>query len=174
MKNKLVQGLAALFLVAVLVLAIVFNRGQVLKFETIDQGEFLDSYIGSIQPNMLIISQKGNIANPGKGVQFPFELVEKLRYIDYEEFLVIILFRGLTGSFSEKFTIDPSMVLRSSNRVIIKTTLGEPPKESGVGFLQSYPYRIIKISKSGHWNREITFILDIGGKAVDKQKHFVP
>ncbi len=174
MKNRFILGAAALFITIALVSFFVFNRAQDLKFETIDQGEILDGYIGSKQPNVLILSQNGSINNPGKDVQFPNELAEKLRSVDYDKFFVIILFRGDTPGFNEKYTIDALSIIRSRNRVIIKTSLGNPSDETIIGLLHSYPYRIIKVSKSGQWNQEITFILDVDGKEMDRQKLFVP
>jgi hypothetical protein len=171
-KDKLLPSLAILLIVFAFAFVTVFNRAQVLKFETIEEGECLGSCLRPEQPGMVIISQLADVDSPSQGLQLPDDLAEKLHAIDYQKYFVAVLFHGLTGSSVPLVNINPLMITHAREKVTIYAFLSRPSRIMGQIVLS--PYRIIKASKGGQWNSEVTFILNVGFKEMDRQTSFVP
>jgi hypothetical protein len=172
MKEKLILSTAIMLIVFELAFATIFNRAQVLKFETIEKGERLGIYYGPEHPHMMIIAQLADIDKPIDGLQFSPELVGKLRAINYQKYFVAILFHGMIGYLDPDVNINPQWITHSRERVNIHAFLSKQPRL--MGMILSSPYRIIKVSKTGQWNSEVTFILNVGLKEMDRQTRFVP
>jgi hypothetical protein len=170
---KIVGGLLGL-----LMLVLIVSRPQELElpFETIAQGVGFPtgrSYSGE-EPNLLIITKPEEVDAPGLEVQFPSELAEQLRAIDYKRSFLIVVFRGLLSAQSPKYTIDILQVSRSGEEARLKVHFGEPrPDEIRLPAFSS-PYHIIAVSKEGEWARDVRFVLEVDGQAVKEQTHFIP
>jgi hypothetical protein len=171
-----VVAAAATLTLSVLYLAACQSQEIELPFQTIAQGEGFPtgrSYPGE-KPDLLIITAPEEVDTPGLEVQFPPDLAEQLRAVNYNDRFVIIVLRGQLGGTSPSYAIDVLEVVRSGNRVVVRTHFGELGPEEGVLMAFSSPYHILTVAKAGTWNQKIRFILEEDGKMVKERTHFVP
>lgn len=158
-----------------------------LPFETIAAGPFVRSegkvrgspYMmvhGPVteEPAILIIAAPDQVNTPGLGVQFPSDLADQLRAIDYGQQFVIAVFRELLDGQSPEYTAEIRQVLRQGDKVVVQAHFGKPGPESGRFPAFSRPYRIIAVSKEGQWDQEIRFVLKVDDWVVSERTHFVP
>jgi len=146
---------------------------QDLPFETVtsDLGG-----LGYMQedPNLLIITGPEEVDTPGLDVQFPADLAEQLRAVDYQRNFVVVVFRGLLGARSASWTAEVRQVTRYGAKVILIAHFEEPGPGVRRTYVPSSPYQVVTISKEGEWARLIRFVLEANGEEVKECNHFVP
>ena len=177
-KRRLIIIIAVLLGGAGVVLILTARQlsGTELPFETVaeDYGFFGGQGYVSEEPNLIVITTPEGVDSPGLGVEFGPELSSKLRDLDYEHRIAIVVLRGLIGGTSSEFTVDILQITRSGSRVILKTHFGTPGPGKGSLPATSSPYHIIALSKEGQWGQDIHFILEVDGKKAQALVKFVP
>lgn len=167
--------LAALLLVAAgVILAACRPQQTELPFETIAQSEGFTTGRSPADPNLVVISSPEQVDSPGLDIQFPSDLAEQLRAVDYKTHFVIAVFRGTLTITSPRLTVDILRIVRQGNRVVLQTHFGDSVIGTRILPAFSSPYHIITVSKEGEWSRDIRFVLEVDEKEVAERTYFIP
>lgn len=171
-------GLTILAAFALVDLAACRPDGIELSFETIAEGHSAGypdgrGYSGE-EPDLLFITAPEEVDTPDAEVQFGSDLGEQLRAVDYSNKFVIVVFRGLMTVLSPSYTVDILQVVRTGNRVVVRTHFGAPGPQQGAFPALSSPYHIIAVPMQGMQGQEIRFVLEVDGQVVKERTHFIP
>lgn len=139
-----------------------------LSFETIAQGDgfYAGRGYGGEEAALLVIASPEAVDKPGLDVQFPSELADQLRQLDYDRFFAILVLQGLktTGGFS----VTVQRISRENNQVTVQVQFIEPGPGTRITGAFTSPYHLVAASKQGKWGQQINFVLvaDSGEVAV--------
>ena len=144
-----------------------------LPFETIEQ----DVYAGdtgilydSHEPGMVIISRLEEIDNLDGMVNKAG--LRQLQALDYSQYFSLAAFQGKKGSTG--YDIQVNHIGRIGNTVNVYAQLHEPPPDKPVGAMETSPYHLVKVQKTGSWGQDITFNLFSGETLVASLSHTIP
>ncbi len=161
-----------------LVLLLIFTacqpQEQELSFETISQdvGFWTGRSYGGEEPNLLIIAGPKEVDTPGWDIQFPAELADQLRTLDYSRVFAILVLQGLQGSTGYNATV--RQVTRQGNQVAVKAEFVTPAPETFIMPAFTSPYHLIAVSKAGAWGEPVRFVLVVNDKVVAETTHVIP
>lgn len=145
-----------------------------LPFETIAQGDgfYTGRGYGEEEPNLLIIAGPDEIDKPGLDIQFPLEVADQLRHLDYDRFFAVLVLQGLksTGGFS----VTVQRISRENNQVTVQVQFIEPGPGAWITGAFTSPYHLIAVSKRGEWRQQIRFVLVTNSEEVAETSHFIP
>ncbi len=145
-----------------------------LPFETIAQGDgfYTGRSYGGEGPNLLIITELNEVDSPGLDVEFPPELADQLRHLDYNRFFAVLVLQGLksTGGFS----VTVQRISRENNQVTVQIQFIEPGPGAWITGAFTSPYHLIAVSKRGEWRQQIRFVLVTNSEEVAETSHFIP
>jgi len=143
-----------------------------LPFETIAQEEWgkANKPYEPREPGMVIISRAGEIINLDGMVSD--ESVRQLQTLDYGQYFAITVFQGRKGSTG--YDIQVNRIGRSENIVNVYAQLDNPPPDIEAGAMETSPYHLVKVQKTGSWGQEITFNLFAGETLVASLVHTIP
>lgn len=145
-----------------------------LPFETIAQGDgfYTGRGYGGEEPNLLIITGLNEVDSPGLDVEFPPELADQLRQLDYDRFFAILVLQGLKHQGGYSITVQ--RVVRQDDRVNVHAEFTKP--EPGTRRIQAFtsPYHLIAVSKQGEWGQQFRFVLIADSEEVAETSHFIP
>ena len=121
-----------------------------------------------------MITRPEQVDAPELDVQFPSDLAEQLRAVDYQNRLVVVAFRGVLTGTSPKLDVEVLRIVRDRDRVVVQAHFGalEPGNLVLPGF--SSPHHAVSVSKEGEWSRDIRFILEVDEKEVAERTYFIP
>ena len=174
-KANLRVVLAALMLAALgASLAACRPRQIELPFETIAKSEGFGTGRSPADPNFLVIAEPEEVDSPGLDVQFPSDLAEQLRAVDYRSNFVIAVFRGRLSILSPKLDVEVLRVVRDGETVIVKARFGDSVIGERISPAFSSPYHIVAVSKEGEWSRDISFVLEVGGEEMAERTYLIP
>ncbi|HEY4761224.1 MAG TPA: protease complex subunit PrcB family protein [Thermoguttaceae bacterium] len=174
---NLVKVLLSLLIIALLIgPAACRPQEQELAFEVLAQGEgFAPSRMyAEREPDFLIITKPDEVDNPALDVQYPPDLIDQIRAVDYQNKIVLVVLRGSIGALSPEYTVEVLEVVRAGDNVVLKTHFGNPSPESVTLSAFSSPYQVVTVKRDGRWEQNIKFVLEVDGKAVKEHTHFIP
>jgi hypothetical protein len=146
-----------------------------LSFETIEQDVYavgpgtLTTYEPR-EPGMVVISRVGEMDNLDGLVSE--EGMRQLQALDYSQYFALAAFQGQKGSIG--YDIQVNRIGRLGDTVNVYAQLNEPSPDIAVGAMNTSPYHVVKVQKSGSWNQNITFNLFSGDKLVASLTHSIP
>ncbi len=171
MKHSKIAMLLGLLLLAITACQ---PQEEKLPFETIAQGDgfFTGRSYGGEEPNLLIITEPNEVDSPGLDVEFPSELANQLRHLDYDRFLAVLVLQGLKHQGGYSVTVQ--QIVRRDDRVNVYVEFTSP--EPGTRRIQAFtsPYHLVVVSKEGKWGRQIKFILISDSEPVAEAAYFIP
>lgn len=149
-------------------------REQNLSFETISQGDgfYTGQGYGGGKPNLLVITDPDEIDNPGLDVQFPAELADQLRQLDYGRIFAILVLQGQKGSTGYAVTVQ--QITRQGSQITVKAEFVEPSPGTFIKPAFTSPYHLVAVSKEGKWGQQIKFVLVANDEPVAETRHFIP
>jgi hypothetical protein len=145
-----------------------------LPFDTIAQDDGFATGRSPADPNLVVISNPEQVDSPGLDVQFPSNLAEQLRAVDYQTHFVIAVFRGTLRGRSPKLDVEVLRIVRDRDRVVVQARFGHSVVGERSFPAFSSPYHIITVSKEGKWSRDIRFTLKVDEKEVVERTYFIP
>jgi hypothetical protein len=148
-----------------------------LPFQTIAEGEVVGDYgygYSKEEPDLLIITAPAAVDSPGIDIQFSADLADQLREVDYDHNIIIVVFRGLIGALGSSYNVNILQVVRSGDRVVIRTHFGVPGPEEGSLPSFSSPYHIIAVPRQGMQEQKIRFILEVDGQVAKERTYSIP
>jgi hypothetical protein len=147
---------------------------QNLPIETISQGDGFYTSQGYSQeePALLVIVNPDEVDKPGFDVQFPLELADQLRHLDYNHYFAILVFQGLKHQGGYSVTIQK--VTREDDQVYVHAEFISP--EPGSRRIQAFtsPYHLISVSKESTWDDQFNFLLIVDDKPAVEATHMIP
>ena len=177
-KSHLFKALLLFIVAVVLLLGLPACKPQEqeLSFEVLAQGEgFAPSRMyAEREPDFLIITTLDEVDNPALDVQYPPDLVEQIRAVDYQNKFVLVVLRGSIGALSPEYTVEVLEAVRAGDNVVLKTHFGNPSPESATLSAFSSPYQVVTVKKDGRWGQDIHFVLEVDGTAVKERTQFIP
>ncbi len=145
-----------------------------LPFETIAQGDgfYTGRGYGEEEPNLLIIAGPDEIDKPGLDIQFPLEVADQLRHLDYDRFFAVLVLQGLKAQGGYSVTVQ--RIVRQDDQINVYVEFNSP--EPGTRRIQAFtsPYHLIAVSKRGEWRQQIRFVLVTNSEKVAETSHFIP
>lgn len=145
-----------------------------LSFETIAQGDgfYAGRGYGGEEPALLVIASPEEADKPGLDVQFPSELADQLRTLDYTRNFVVLVLQGQKRSTGYAVTV--KRIVRQRNQVTIDAEFVEP--SLGVRRKPAFtsPYHLVVVPKEGQWGQEVKFVLVVNGETVAETTYFIP
>ena len=161
------------------------NTPTTLEFELIEEGDSLNgrsftyetqgiAYEGK-EPNILVIASIESISSPGLNIRFPPDLQAKLLGVDYDEKLVVVIFRGAMGDiFQSPLITLESVSWNGRDEVIIKVVFRDTSKDTIALPAISSPYYVAAVDKPVVEGQDVRFILQSGGEVVAEQTIYFP
>lgn len=145
-----------------------------LSFETIAQGDgfYTGRGYGEEKPALLVIASPEEADKPGLDVQFPSELADQLRTLDYTGNFVALVLQGQKRSTGYAVTV--KQIVRQGNQVAIDAEFVEPLPGTRRNPAFTSPYHLVAIVKDGQWGQEVKFVLVVNGATVAETTHFIP
>lgn len=145
-----------------------------LSFETIAQGDgfYAGRGYGGEEPALLVVASPEAVDKPGLDVQFPSELADQLRQLDYDRFFAILVLQGQKRSTG--YAVSIKRIVRQGNQVTIDAEFVEPSPGTRIKPAFTSPYHLVAVSKERQWGQEVTFVLVVNGKTVAETTHFIP
>lgn len=126
------------------------------------------------EPSMDVLASAEEADSFIQDVGAPPEIGDLLNSVNYDENIVVIIYRGEVPGSSPTYNPEILETVRKGNQVIVHALFSEPGDDELVGFLENSPYTIISISKTGEWGQVINFVLNVDGEVIAKVKHYVP
>jgi hypothetical protein len=150
------------------------TREQELSFETIAQGDgfYTGQGYGGEKPNLLVTASLDEINKPGLDVQFPSEVADQLRQLDYDRFFTILVLHGRVGSTRVSVTVQ--QITRQDEKVTIRAEFVKPSPGTRSEPAFTSPYHLVAVSKRGEWGQQIHFVLVVDSEEVAETSHFIP
>ncbi len=147
-------------------------QGTVLSFETIEQEDYSGTGIiyESKNPGIIIVSSTGDINNL-KGLVSENSL-NQLGSLNYDQYFAIAAFQGHKGGTGHSIQIN--QVVRSENSINVFVTIHDPKPDEPTGAMETSPYHLVRIQKTGNWGQEITFNLRTDSQLVATAVHTIP
>lgn len=146
-------------------------QSEELSFETIAQsdGFYTGRGYGGEEPALLVIASPEEIDKPGLDVQFPSELADQLRTLDYTRNFVVLVLQGQKRSTGYAVTV--KHIVRQGNQVTIEAEFVEPSPDTFRKPAFTSPYHLVAVSQEGQWGQEIKFVLVVNGETVAETTH---
>jgi hypothetical protein len=147
-------------------------EGDKLPFETLSQTGLGDwgTYFDSKDPNIMVV------ASPDETAQLigtnGDSLLQYVSTLDYGRYFVVFVNRGRQGYIGFNTTIDA--ISRSGDVVNVYVTFTDPKPDQPVGAMESDAYHLVKVEKTGDWNRDIRFNLIVQDQNLVSLTHFIP
>ncbi len=147
-------------------------EGIDLSFETIEQLEWSPEgrYFESGGPGVIIASETDDISDLIGLVSA--DCIDKLEKLNFDKSFVIGVFHGWRPSTGYGIQID--RLIRSENSVNIFITLHEPKPNEPTGAMETSPYHVVKLQKTGSWGQNIIFNLIADNLTVASVTHMIP
>ena len=143
-----------------------------LPFETIGQKEW--SGTGKPyelrEPNLVIISRPEEVDHLNGWITE--DARNKLLAVDYSDYFALLVLQGLKPSTDYKVSIN--RITRIESIVNIYVEFLEPEPNKSVGAMETSPYHLVKVQKTGSWGQEITFNLFAGETFITSLSHAIP
>jgi hypothetical protein len=156
--------------------------GTILPFTTLAQGAQLRLNQSLDPPKEFIITNTQEVdaalrhaAGDPLRLAISPQLIEQLRQIDYSRSFAILALQG--GQGTSGYSITVNQVVQQGDRVLVLASLvrpedrGDPAAHSAV---ETDPYHLIVIPKTGTWGQDVRFELVDKGKVVAETTHFIP
>jgi len=145
-----------------------------LPFETIAQGDgfYTGQGYGREEPNLLVIAGPDEVEKPGLGVQFPLEIVDQLRQLDYDRYFAILVLHGHVGSTGVSVIVE--QITRQDKEVVVQAKFVRPAPGTRTMPAFTSPYHLVAVSKQGKWGQQIRFVLVTDSEEVAETSHFIP
>lgn len=142
--------------------------------ETIAQGDgfYTGQGYGREEPNLLVIAESDEVDKPGLDVQFPLEIADQLRQLDYDRFFAVLVLHGHIGSTGVSVTVQ--QIMRQDKKVTVLTEFVRPAQGTRMMPAFTSPYHLVAVSKQGEWEQQIRFVLVVDGEEVAETDHFIP
>jgi|WetSurMetagenome_2_1015567.scaffolds.fasta_scaffold501108_1 hypothetical protein len=148
-------------------------QGTVLSFETIEQQDY-SSGTGILYdpetPGIMIVSKVEDISSLNELVAE--NSLSQLRSLNYDQYFAIAVFQGLKRDTGHGIQID--QVVRRENSVNIFVSIHDPKPGEPTGAMETSPYHLVRIQKTGNWGQEITFNLMADDQLVTSAVHMIP
>ena len=143
-----------------------------LSFETIEQRDYSGTGITyeSTEPGIVIIFRIEDIDSL-KGLVTD-DSINQLQNLDYNQYFALAAFQGRKDSTD--YSIEVNHVGRIGNSVNVYAQLHEPSPDIAVLAMETSPYHLVKIQKTGSWGQDITFNLFSGDKLVASLAYTIP
>ncbi len=142
-----------------------------LPFKAIAQDDGGLDYVKE-EPNLLIIAESEKVATPELDIQFPSELADELRTLDYDRFFAILVLQGLKHQGGYSVTVQ--QINRQDAQVNVQAEFVSPAPGTRRTQAFTSPYHLVAISKKGAWGQQIRFVLMVDGEPVAETIHFIP
>jgi hypothetical protein len=145
-----------------------------LSFETIAQGDgfYAGRGYGGEEPALLVIASPEEADKPGLDVQFPSELADQLRTLDYARNFVVLALQGQKRSTGYAVTV--KRIVRQGNQVTIDAEFVEPSSGTRRKPAFTSPYHLVAVSKERQWGQEVKFVLVVNDESVAETTHAIP
>lgn len=144
------------------------NLTRTISFEVLGQG---DSLTANLENPALLIA--GTLDETKSFMQWidDAELNAKIAQVDFQQELVIALFRGKFGSSG--YGITTQRVQSTATGVQITAKLEDPPADQNVSSVISYPYQIITIPRDqiDLTSKPVWSLLDTTGETLAQTRY---
>lgn len=133
-------------------------NGEVdVPFETIAVGELGMRIISGspMNPHLVLLTsleQIGDIAN-----WLPVEALADLQQVDFEQYAVVVLFRGRQGSTNYQTVIE--RITRQDNNLLVSAQFWYPNPMYESGAAETSPYHLVKVDKQHIPSRSVELAL---------------
>jgi len=139
----------------------------VLFFETIDQKLSGLHYMEKI-PAIMVIASVEEVGDPGLGVRFPPDVLQRLESIDYRRYFVLCVFQGRHDSTGPRVEIQ--YLLRQGNTITVQAEFTRPQLTNPA---TSSPYHLVRVPK-GQLSGTYSFILRSETGETAEATHTIP
>ncbi|MGQ9503220.1 MAG: protease complex subunit PrcB family protein [Anaerolineae bacterium] len=150
------------------------SREQNLPFETISQGDGFHTGkgYGQEEPNILIIAGSNEVDQPGLDIQFPAEISDQLRRLDYDQTFAILVLQGQKRISGYSITLQ--RIVYQNDQITVEAEFVEPALGSRIHPAFTSPYHLVAVSKEGKWGQQVKFVLMRDSQPVAETTHFIP
>jgi hypothetical protein len=157
--------------------------GQNLSFTTVAKEIDFNSNPSRREPQVLVITslqdfeaalRLATVGDP-PGLTTSPHPIEQARQLDYSHSFAILVLQGWQGTSGYSVTVD--RVVRQGDRVQVLATFVRPNDVEGPVVtlaVETDPYHLIAIEKTGAWQQEIRFELVEKDQVVAETTHFIP
>lgn len=139
-----------------------------LPFETIERQE-LSGYRDK-EPALMVITKPEEIIRLDTLVSREIQL--QLQALDYDAYLVAVVFQGRKPT--TRYGVQIERVTRQGDEITVVAQFSEPKPDEEKGPLETSPYHLVQVQKTGTWGQPITFNLVVGNVVVTSFSHHAP
>jgi hypothetical protein len=155
--------------------------GTILAFTTIAQGEHISAKQLLEKPHIIIITNAQEVdaalrqvAGDPPALERTPHPVEQARQIDYDRSFAILTLQG--GQGTSGYSITVKQVSRQGNQVQVQASFVRPGEDGtpvGTSAVETDPYHLIAVPKTGTWGQDVRFELIDKGKVVAETTHLM-
>jgi hypothetical protein len=148
------------------------RENKKIQFETIEHEE--SSGAGHDYPgkdiHLVVISSHGEVSDLDSWVSQDAQ--DTLEELDYSTSYALAVFQGLKPT--NRYDIEITRVTRTDNTIHLETRIQNRDLELEAADVQTSPYHLISISKTGTWNEDFNFNVIQNGNIITSTTHFIP
>jgi hypothetical protein len=148
------------------------SEGKQIQFETIEHQE--TSGAGHDYPgkdiHLVVISSHVEVSDLDSWVSQDAQ--DTLEELDYSNFFTLAVFQGLKPT--NRYDIEITRVTRTDNTIHLETRIQNRDPELEAADVQTSPYHLIAIVKTGTWNEDFNFNVIQRGNIITSTTHFIP
>ena len=143
-----------------------------LSFKTIEQAD--SSGTGEayrdIEPTVIIITHPNEIANLNGWINESGQ--EKLQALAYKNYFALAVFQGFKPTL--EYGVKINRITKHNNEINIYTHFQERNPNLEAADLESSPYHVVQVQKTGEEGQVFTFNLIVSNTIVTSVSHFIP
>jgi hypothetical protein len=146
-----------------------------LPFETLERADSAGTgeYYEDEEPKLVIVTGAEEIDLLGNTISLDAQA--QLRSLDFDRYVAIVAFQGWRPVIpAPRSGVEIQRIEKRGNTITIFAQLYEPVEDLVKRPLVISAYHIAKIPKGGDIQGEFKFVLEVDGKSVARQTHFIP
>ncbi|GIV98816.1 protease complex subunit PrcB family protein [Roseiflexus sp.] len=143
-----------------------------LSFKTIEQRNAFDTrwVYKHESPNLIVVSTLEESISLS-GLITP-AAKEQLQKVKYDAYFVIAVFQGRKPTTG--YNVQIERITRKGNKVSVYAQFLEPQPDEAKADIETLPYQLVRVDKTGKWGQEVTFELIVKGAVVASCSQYIP